>query len=132
MSACSDTNLRKVFQATNVFHTRFNAGQFSEIYRDADPQFRASISEADFIAKLDGLRQAHGAIRKSSVNGLEHMTRFQRYFPNSKKIRFVGFYNQCENGGFQEFFSWDVGGTEASLRFYENDIVTVNQNFQQQ
>jgi hypothetical protein len=132
MPACSDTNLRKVFQAINVFHARFNAGQFSEIYRDADPQFRASISEADFVAKLERLRQEHGAIRESGVNGLEHMTRFHRWFPNSRKVRFIGFYNHCEKGGFQEFFSWDVSGTEASLQFYENDIATVNRNSQQQ
>lgn len=132
MPACSDTNLSKVSQAAHIFHERFNAGQFQEIYRDADPQFRASISEADFIAKLDGRRQKHGAIRKSNVNGVEPKGMFHRYFPDYQQTRFSGFYNHCENGGFQEFIIWNVSGTEAKLRFYEINIVAVKQNYPQQ
>lgn len=132
MPACNDTNIRRVVQAVNVFHERFNAGQFREIYRNAGSQFRASISEADFIAKLDGLRRKHGAIRKSNINGLEGKTRFQRYFPNYAKTRFIGFYNHCENDGFQEFFSWDVSGAEVTLLSYETNIATLNRSHPQQ
>jgi hypothetical protein len=125
-TACGDTNLRKINEAAKVFHLRFNAAQFSEIYRDAHPQFRASVTEADFIARLAGLRRKHGAILNSNVNGVEDKSGFRRYFPKFQKTRVSSFYNHCESEGFQELFMWDVSGTEVRLKSYVTDIAFRN------
>jgi hypothetical protein len=122
-SACAkDTNLSKVFAAVRTFHSQFNAGRFHDMYANADARLRASISEDDFVAKLSSLRQSHGQIRDSGINGFEDFSQWQRIFPNAKPVRFVGFYNHCEQDGFQEFFQWDVQGNEAKLVTYENDL----------
>lgn len=56
------------------------------------------------------------------MNGFEEMSRWQRYFPNSKPIRFLGLYNRCENGGFEELFDWDVRSGEPKLLRFETEI----------
>jgi hypothetical protein len=128
-SACAkDTNITKVFQAARKLHLQFNDGNFHDIYAEADPKFRESISEDAFIAKLDKLRQTHGRIQQSSLMGFEASTWWQRHFPNLKPVRFVGFYNHCEQDGFQEFMDWDVRGGEPKLLRYENDIESMNSN----
>ena len=121
-----DTNVRKVIAGVSFFIDRFNAGKFGEIYAKADPRFQQSLSEEEFSRKLDGLLQEHGAIRSAGVNGIEGMTRWQRFFPEFKPTRFIGYYFACRNGGFQGLFTFDVTGTEARLLSFETSIEDAN------
>src|SRR5216684_4085154 len=124
VSSCTrkDPNIPKVVNASRTFNERFNSARFHEIYSDADPRFQHSISEAEFTSKLNELLQQHGLIEKTSVNGFDEMTRWERLFPESKPTRFVGYYNHCQNGGFQELFQFDVTGEEAKLLDFDTDI----------
>ena len=109
-----------------LFIVRFNAGKFGEIYATADPRFHKSVSEQEFSLKLAALLQEHGMIRSAGVNGFESMTRWQRLFPESKPIRFIGYYFGCKDGGFQGLFTFDVTGNEARLLKFGTSIEDAN------
>jgi hypothetical protein len=121
-----DPNVPKVVAAVKFFIDRFNAGKFGEIYATADPRFQKSVSEQEFSLKLAGLLQEHGMIRSAGVNGFESMTRWQKLFPESKPIRFVGYYFGCKEGGFQGLFTFDVTGSEARLLKFGTSIEDPN------
>jgi hypothetical protein len=121
-----DPNVPKVAAAVRLFNGRFNAGLFHEIYANADPRFQQAVSEDEFTTKLAALLEEHGPIKSSGVNGLEFMTRWQRWFPETKPTRFIGLYSQCERGGFQELFKFDVTGAEAKLLGFETSIEDAN------
>jgi hypothetical protein len=123
-----DPNLPKVAAAIRKFNGRFNAGQFQEIYADADSRFQQSVSENDFKKKVGGLLQEHGPIQSTSVNGFEDMTRWQRLFPETKPTRFLGVYSHCRDGGFQELFEFDVTGEEAKLLKFNTSIEDANRD----
>ncbi len=123
-----DPNLPKVTAAIRKFNGRFNAGQFQEIYADADPRFKRSVSEEDFKKKVGSLLQEHGPIQSASVNGFEDMTRWQRLFPETKPKRFLGVYCHCRDGAFQELFEFDVTGEEAKLLKFDTSIEDANRN----
>jgi hypothetical protein len=126
--SCSrkDPNIPKVDAAVRLFNGRFNAGRFHEIYANADPRFKQSVSEEELATKLTGLLQEHGPIQSSGMNGFESMTRWQRMFPESKPTRFIGVYNHCRSEGFQELFTFDVTGDEAKLLAFETSIEDAN------
>ncbi len=128
--SCSrkDPNIPKVDKAIRLFNGRFNAARFHEIYSDADPRFQQSVSEVDFTQKLSGFLGEHGPIQNSNINGFEGMTRWQRMFPESKPTRFIGIYSKCKNGGFQEFFEFDVTGNDAKLLKFGTDLSDLNKS----
>src|SRR5687767_9786997 len=117
-----DPNIPKVTKAVRAFNARFNAEQFEEIYSEADQKFRTSVTRDSFTSRLRGLRQTHGPIQRSGVNGIESLSRWQRLFPESKPTRFIGFYNHCTNGGFQALFEFDVTADDARLLEFSTDI----------
>jgi hypothetical protein len=123
-AACNrrDEDGGKVVKAAKTFNDRFNASQFHEIYIDADPRLRNSVSEVDFTAKLSDLRRQHGSIDSSSVNGFEGKTFWDRVLPRSKSTRFIGYYNHCTSGGFQSLFVFDITGDQAKLVEFDTDI----------
>jgi hypothetical protein len=127
-SSCTrkDPNLPKVVVAARLFIDRFNAGSFAEIYATADPRFKQSVSEEQFSRKLAGLLQEHGAIQSAGVNGIEGKTRWQRFLPEFKPTRFIGYYFRCKDGGFQGLFQFDVTGDEARLLSFETSIEDAN------
>jgi hypothetical protein len=126
-----DPNIPKVDAAVRLFNGRFNAGRFQEIYSNADPRFQKSITEDEFTAKLAGLLEEHGPIHSSGMNGFEGMTRWQKLFPETKPTRFIGVYNHCTSGGFQELFTFDVTGLEAKLLVFETSIEDANRKRRQ-
>ena len=131
-NACTrnDPNIPKVAKAARAFDDHFNASQFHEIYSEADPRLRNSVGEVEFTSTLSDLLQRHGQIQTSSINGFDDMTRWQRFFPESKPTRFIGFYNHCSVGGFQALFVFDVTGEEAKLLEFDTDIDEHNRKLQ--
>lgn len=121
-----DPNIPKVDAAVRLFNGRFNAGRFHEMYANADPRFQQTVTEDEFTMKLSGLLQEHGPIESSGMNGFEGMTRWQRLFPETKRTRFIGVYNHCKTGGFQEFFTFEVVNDEAKLLGFGTSIEELN------
>lgn|GEM_PF-5530618 len=126
--SCSrrDPYIQKVDAAVRLFNDRFNAGQFHEIYADADPRFQQFVHEDEFTGKLESLFQEHGPIQSSGMNGFEDKTRWQRIFPEFKPTRFIGVYSKCKSGSFQELFTFDVTGNDAKLLEFYTSIEEAN------
>lgn len=55
--------------AVEKFHTQFNAKQFSEIYAQADEEFKKSATEKEFAELLEAVHRKLGTVAKSSVLG---------------------------------------------------------------
>lgn len=122
----ADPNIPKVDAAVRLFNGRFNAGRFYDIYASTDPRFQRGESEEEFTTKLASLLEEHGPIQSTALNGFEGETRWQRLFPELKPTRFIGVYNRCANGGFQELFTFDVTGNEARLLEFATSIEEAN------
>ena len=69
-SSCSLTKGKGLAEAAvKQFHNQYNAGQFREIYNQADGEFKKSASEADFIALLEALHRKLGTVKQSNPAG---------------------------------------------------------------
>lgn len=69
-NSCSLTKGKGIAEtAVAQFHSQYNAGQFHEIYNQADEEFRKSASEADFIALLEALHRKLGMVKQSNQSG---------------------------------------------------------------
>ena len=69
-SSCSLTKGKGIAEASvERFHSQYNAGRFSEIYSQADDQFKKSTTEADFMALLTALNRKLGTVKQSSQAG---------------------------------------------------------------
>ena len=51
------------------FHNQFNAGQYKEIYDQADEGFRKASKESDVIALFEAIRRKLGTVKQSNQNG---------------------------------------------------------------
>ena len=71
--ACSLAGLTKgkgiAEAAVEQFHNQYNAGQFHEIYEQADEEFKKSTSETDFASVLEALRRKLGTVKQSEQSG---------------------------------------------------------------
>jgi hypothetical protein len=69
-SSCSLTKGKGTAEAAVVqFHNQFNAGQFHEIYNQADDEFKKAATEADFIALLEAVHRKLGTVKQSNPAG---------------------------------------------------------------
>lgn len=69
-SSCSLTKSKGIAEAAVVkFHNQYNAGQFHEIYIQADDGFRKAASEEDFIAFLEAAHRKLGTVKQSNPAG---------------------------------------------------------------
>jgi hypothetical protein len=69
IASCSFTGLTKGKEnsesAVTQIHSQYNAGQFHEIYTQADEQFRKATNEKDFLALFEALHRKLGTVQKS-------------------------------------------------------------------
>lgn len=56
-------------RAVEKFHNQLNAGQFHEIYAEADEGFRQAISEGDATALFDAVRRKLGTVQEAKAAG---------------------------------------------------------------
>ena len=69
-SSCSLTKGKGIAEAAVVkFHDQFNAGQYHEIYEQADDAFKKSASEDEFVALLEAVRRKLGTVKQAHSAG---------------------------------------------------------------
>jgi hypothetical protein len=69
-TSCSLTKGKGIAEAAATqFHNQFNAGQFHEIYDQADEGFRKAASETDFVTLLEAVHRKLGTIGQSNSTG---------------------------------------------------------------
>ena len=69
-SSCSLTKGKGIAEAAVVkFHDQFNAGQYHEIYEQADDAFKKSASEDEFVALLEAVHRKLGTVKQAHSAG---------------------------------------------------------------
>ena len=69
-SSCSLTKGKGIAEAAVVkFHDQFNAGQYHEIYEQADEGFKKSASEDEFVALLEAVHRKLGTVKQAHSSG---------------------------------------------------------------
>jgi hypothetical protein len=56
-------------EAVDLFHSRYNAREFAQIYTEADEAFKASTTQADLLALMDAFQRKLGEHRGSTPAG---------------------------------------------------------------
>ena len=56
-------------RAVEKFHKQLNAGQFREMYAEADDRFKKAAKEQDVIALFDAVHRKLGTVQKAKLTG---------------------------------------------------------------
>jgi hypothetical protein len=112
-SSCSLTKGRGIAEAAvTQFHSRYNAGQFHEIYVDTDEGFRKVTSEADLVALLEALRRKLGTVNQSNQGG------WRVNATTTGTMVSLGYNVDFSEGKGTEEFVFHVSGDKAMLFNY--------------
>jgi hypothetical protein len=69
-SSCSLGKGKELGESAVVqFHNQFNAGEYKEIYNQADEGFRNAAKETDVMALFEAVRRKLGTVKQSNQNG---------------------------------------------------------------
>jgi hypothetical protein len=109
LSGCSKSRDAAV-AATEQFRVQVARGQYAEIYRDATPGFRGSISEPEFVKMMDGVSKKLGRFRSASPQG------WKVNFGTGGRMITLGFASEYEKGRAVETFVWKSQGDAMALQ----------------
>ena len=98
--------------AVVLFHNQFNAGQFKEIYDQADIAFRKSAKEDEVVALLEAVRRKLGTIKQSNASGWR-----VNATPTETTVR-MQYNTEFTEGNATEQFIFLVSGDKAILYNY--------------
>jgi uncharacterized protein DUF4019 len=99
-------------RAAQKFHTQLNAGQFHDIYSQADEAFQKAISEGDATALFDAVRRKLGTVQEAKPTA---------WFVNANTggtFVTLGYDVQFSEGKAVEQFVFKVNGDNALLVNY--------------
>ncbi|HEX3132166.1 MAG TPA: hypothetical protein VHX44_01135 [Planctomycetota bacterium] len=68
------TEMPLVESEARAWIEKYNADQFSELYKSADPQLTGSTSESDFITKMTNLKDQFGVLKLGAQVGFNMNT----------------------------------------------------------
>jgi hypothetical protein len=112
-SSCSLTKSKEIAESAVVqFHNQYNAGQFREIYVQADKEFKSSTTEADFIVFLEALRRKIGTFNKA-----QQATWNVNVRPMGTMVTLIYNVDFTEGKGTEQFI-FRVSGEKAMLYSY--------------
>ena len=95
-----------------VFHDRFNAGQYEEIYSEAADEFQKAATKENLFDLLSAIDRKLGKVQSSSINSWNVKT-----FNLVTTVVFVA-DTQFEQGTGTETFTFRVSGDKATLLGY--------------
>jgi hypothetical protein len=113
-SACSKSR-EAANAATTQFRERFGAGQYAQIYRDAAPEFRDSITEFEFGQMMIRLSNKLGRFRSASQRS------WNVHFGTGGRTITLGFASEFEKASAVEAFVWRSQGDALVLQVYKID-----------
>lgn len=114
---CTDTIKGKSVAEPKVavFHDRFNAGQYEEIYSEAADEFQKAASREKVLALFSAIDRKLGKVKSSSIK-----TWNVRTFNLVTTVVLVA-DTSFEQGSGTETFSFRVSGDKATLLGYNID-----------
>lgn len=112
-SSCSLTAITKgkgtAEDAVAQFHNQYNAGQFREIYDQADEAFKKSGSDAEFIPILEAMRRKLGTVKHAEQAGWHVNATTEGTFVT------LGYTVEFSEGKGTEQFVFRIRGDKAAL-----------------
>jgi len=112
-NACSLTKGKGIAEAAVAqFHTQYNAGQFREIYGQADEEFKKSASEDEFVALLEAVHRKLGTVKQAKPAG------WGVNATPTGTIASLGYEVEFTEGKGTEQFRFRINGDKATLYNY--------------
>ena len=119
--ACSITEEKSLAEeAVTQFHARLDAGQFQQIYSDADEAFKKATTEKDAIALFDAVHRKLGPVKES-----RQQTFFVKYDVTMGKIIRLTYGTEFAEGKGTEEFVWRISDGRARLMGYNINSPTL-------
>lgn len=98
--------------AVENFHSQFNAGKYSEIYYQADDEFKKSVTEKEWIELLEAVRRKLGTVTNATSSGSNVKT------TNAGTVATVTYNVEFSEGKGTEQFVFHVTDDKALLYNY--------------
>jgi hypothetical protein len=110
-SGCGEST--KIAEAgVSRIHTQMNSEQFTDIYAQSDPEFRAASKQQDFFDFMNAVHRKLGKIKSASK------TSYSVNFTTSGTRVRLDYQTKFEGGDGDEEFLWHLNGKEAQLVGY--------------
>ena len=111
-SACSLKSKQVAEDAVTQLHNQYNAGQYREIYSQADEEFRKTVKEADFVNMLEHVHSKLGTVKQSNQDA------WNVNATTSGTAVTLGYDVEFSEGKGTEECSFRVSGDQAKLIGY--------------
>ncbi|HJQ26571.1 MAG TPA: hypothetical protein VKA60_21830 [Blastocatellia bacterium] len=113
-SSCSMVKSKEVAErAVAQFRAQCGAGQFHEIYMQADPGLRSVTTEAEMTRLMTALQQRLGQVKTANETGVRVNSTLSGTYVE------VAYETEFEHGKGNEQFTYLVSGDKASLMRYD-------------
>jgi hypothetical protein len=110
---CSLTRGKGIAEAAVVkFHNQFNAGQYHEIYEQADQALKKSASEDEFVALLEAVHRKLGTVKEA------HSAGWGVNATPTGTMATVSYDMDFSEGKGNEQFVFHISGDKAALYHY--------------
>jgi hypothetical protein len=106
-----DDDKRQTAKLIEQFHERMNTGQFDEIYADAHPAFRKSLTAQEWLHHMADAREQYGKFETM------RSSRFNVIMGAPVQIR-AAYTSTFEKGEATELFSFAREGNKVQLLIY--------------
>ena len=113
VASCSVTKGKEIGEsAVARFHNQFNAGQYHDIYAQADEGFRKGTSEADTLAMFDAVHRKLGTVKNTN------QTNWRVNTTTAGTVVTLTYKTEFTEGNATEQFTFHVSGDNARLFHY--------------
>jgi hypothetical protein len=113
ITSCSVTKGKEIGERAVVqFHNQLNAGQYHDIYAQADEGFRKGTSEPDMLAYFDAVHRKLGTVKNANQTGW-HVNA-----TTAGTVVTLGYDTEFTEGHANEQFVFYVSGDNARLFHY--------------
>jgi hypothetical protein len=112
-TSCSLTKGKGIAEAAVIkFHNQYNAGQFHEIYSQADEGFKKEVNEPEFTSLLEAVRRKLGNVKQANP------ARWGINATTTGTMATLGYEVEFSEGKGEEQFVFHVSGDKALLYHY--------------
>jgi len=113
ITSCSVTKGKEIGErAVAQFHNQFNAGQYHEIYAQADEGFRKGASEPETLALFDAVHRKLGTVKSANQTGW-HLNS-----TTAGTVVTLAYNTEFTEGHANEEFVFYMSGDDARLFHY--------------
>jgi hypothetical protein len=106
-----DEDKKQTVQSIEQFHKRMNVEQYEQIYADADPAFRNSLTREEWLQHMHEVREQYGGLKSTKLSKLNVL------MGSPVQIR-AAYSSMFEKGQATELFGFAREGDKVQLLIY--------------